>query len=82
MLTAYMRHENFSKIYFLLLQIFWDEKEDHKFKLDMNEIEEINTVICRLSHMLSEEDVNKNLFMSTFCILMGLFERANIKMSS
>ncbi len=67
MSTAYMQGRyNCLKLHFLLVRKFWDEKEDRKYKLDMNEIEEINNVICRLSHILSEEDVNKNLFMSTF----------------
>jgi hypothetical protein len=71
-----------AELYFKVVQKYWDEQENRKHKLQLNEIEEINDFMSSMNRMFNEADVDRNLFIMRFFYLMGLIERVNIKMST
>ena len=70
-----------AELYFKVVQKYWEEQENRKHKLQLNEIEEINDFMSSMNRMFNEADVDRNLFIMRFFYLMGLIERVNIKMS-
>jgi len=70
-----------AELYFKVVQKYWQEQENRKHKLQLNEIEEINDFMSSMNRMFNETDVDRNLFIMRFFYLMGLIERVNIKMS-
>jgi hypothetical protein len=71
-----------AELYFKVVQKYWEEQENRKHKLQLNEIEEINDFMSSMNRMFNEADVDRNLFIMRFFYLMGLIERVNIKMST
>ena len=71
-----------AELYFKVVQKYWEEQENRKHKLQLNEIEEINDFLSSMNRMFNEADVDRNLFIMRFFYLMGLIERVNIKMST
>jgi hypothetical protein len=71
-----------AELYFRVVQKYWEEQENRKHKLQLNEIEEINDFMSSMNRMFNEADVDRNLFIMRFFYLMGLIERVNIKMST
>jgi hypothetical protein len=71
-----------AELYFKMVQKYWQEEENRKHKLQLNEIEEINDFMSSMNRMLTEANVDCNVFIMRFFYLMGLIERVNIKMST
>jgi hypothetical protein len=71
-----------AELYFKVVQKYWEEQENRKHKLQLNEIEEINDFLSSMNRMFTETDADRNLFIMRFFYLMGLIERVNIKMST
>ena len=70
------------KAKFILLRAFWENSDNEKWKMDLNEVDEINDYFSVLNRLLSQPENDENLLLPKYYRLLRLIDKAKNKMST